>query len=42
MVYQPFEKHLGYGVQISYGSKPDFLTCLSPQDWKDGSEVIQA
>jgi hypothetical protein len=41
MTYKPFEGKLGYAVQVSYGGKPDFVTCLSPKDWKDSEESVK-
>ena len=40
-IYRAFPVHLGFGVQVSYGRKPDYITCLNPQDWKQGKSAVE-
>jgi hypothetical protein len=40
-IYHAFEdKRHGYGVQVSYGNKPDYVSCLNPKDWKEQKDAV--
>ncbi|MFA5559353.1 MAG: hypothetical protein WDA59_07900 [Methanofastidiosum sp.] len=39
-IYRSFPDHKGFGVQVSYGNKPDYVSCLYPSDWKESKQSV--